>query len=285
MTSDSASAVSSRSNVPSRTCATTARSLGSPVGAPAGRRRGRPQDLEVQPAELELLARPGGDCRVPGARGRRGQAALDRRRPPRRRRRAAAAARTARITARPAPSWSSCAWVITSRSRRRTPASRSRRTIGPSGGPVSTSIDAPSRWISVASPWPMSRNDTTSSPGTTGAAARRCATRPAAAGSASTATASSAGRIRGPRARGRRPLRVAQADGAQRGAPPPRPRRTPPRSPAATHADGQHGARRAARRRGPPRRRSRAAATPARRAAPRARARPARPRPRASRAT
>ncbi len=84
------------------------------------------------------------------------------------------------------PSWSASAWVSTSRSSRPTPASSSRRRIGPCGGPVSTSTAAPSRCSSVASPWPTSMNETTSSPRAGGAG------RPARACRAATATASAA---------------------------------------------------------------------------------------------
>ena len=40
-----------------------------------------------------------------------------------------------------------------------TPAAFSRARIGPSGGPASTSTVFPRSWMSVASPWPMSRNE------------------------------------------------------------------------------------------------------------------------------
>ena len=90
------------------------------------------------------------------------------------------------MTSSAMPSWSDSACVSTSPSRRRIPASRSRRRIGPPGGPVSNSTLAWPLWISVASPCPMLRNDTTTSPASGG---RASWAGDAAASSAVTATA------------------------------------------------------------------------------------------------
>ncbi len=95
---------------------------------------------------------------------------------------------------------------MTSRSRRPTPASSSRRRIGPPGGPVSTSTDAEPRCSSVASPCPTSRNETTSSCG-----ARRGALPGCAAAKPSTATASATAAAAIETRRGRRRPRSCQA--------------------------------------------------------------------------
>ena len=81
--SDSASAVSSRSKVPSRTSATTARWLGSPAGRHPGGGARRPQHLEAHPGQRDLLPGPRVEPPRAGGADRRGQAALDRRRPAR----------------------------------------------------------------------------------------------------------------------------------------------------------------------------------------------------------
>ena len=83
VTSDSASAGSSRSNAPSCTCATTARSFGSPSGRhPRGGAGGHSTRKRNEPTRSDL-ARARGSRRPAGARERRGQPALDRRRPAR----------------------------------------------------------------------------------------------------------------------------------------------------------------------------------------------------------
>ena len=56
--------------------------------------------------------------------------------------------------------------MATTTASRLTPARRSSRVTPPSGGPPSNSTAVPSGcWMSVASPWPMSRNRTVRSPG------------------------------------------------------------------------------------------------------------------------
>ena len=218
-TSLSASAVSSSENAPPPARVTSALSFGLPVGARPVRAAAATAP-EAQAAERDRLARRG-RVRV-RSRGRAASSALHGRRPagaavdhePRHGRRA--------ITAGAAPSWSASACVSTSASSRFTPASLSRSQDRPVRRPgVHEHRVAPS-WISVASPWPMSRNDTRARPG---AGARRGARR----GDAPTPSAIAADR------RDRRPptaaARAAAAPAARagRGGPAPAPRRRAPR--------------------------------------------------------
>ena len=139
---------------------------------PAGRARRRPQHAQAQLADPQRLPGAGRDARARRcARAPRAARAAPRS-ASRRRRRAPAAGGSAAMTGSAMPSWSLSACVRTSRSSRSMPASSSRRRIGPPGGPVSTSTEAEPRCSSVASPWPMSRNETTSSPGAGAATCR-----------------------------------------------------------------------------------------------------------------
>ena len=124
--------------------------------------------------------------------------------------------RYARITAGAAPSWSASAWVRNSASRRLTCACRGASGSGRRAGRCRPALTVAPSWISVASPWPTSRNETTSSPGCSGAA-RRAAQRDrhecASAGAIAPATAR-----REPRAgRGRVPRRAPELVPPRRG--------------------------------------------------------------------
>ena len=222
----SASAVSSIENPPASSRETTAWSFGLPVGR--ARPRGGHSTLKRSPPTVDRLAR-GGRHRPP-ARARPARPAASAGPPsssPRRRRRRAAA-RTRGSPPAPLP-----------RGRPRRASARARPALdvrlarAASGsarpaGPVSTSTEVPPSWISVASPWPTSRNETTSSPGAWRGARRRGAGsrdhQQRRASATSGAAAASAAR---PRRRGARARRPAAACAPARAATQP-PRATAP---------------------------------------------------------
>ena len=155
----SASAASSIENRPASSRATSALSFGLPLARQPGGAGRRPQDLEPQAAEREHLARGGhvrlGVCASRALhRGRPAGAAVDHE--PR--------LRTPRSPAAPRPRGRPRRGSGSARRAGRCPPPRGARRIGPSDTPVSISTDVRPRWISVASPWPTSRNETTTSP-------------------------------------------------------------------------------------------------------------------------
>ena len=167
MTSDSASAGSSRSKAPARTWATTARPFGSPSGrqrraaarAARGRRARSPPRRSAWPGARRDPAA--------AARGRRaaGERALDRGRPAR-----------AAVEHEPRPVLGDdrerhplVVGLRVGDDEQVEPLRRRRRRAGAGSGRRAGRCrrgrDVPSRWSSVASPWPTSRNVTASSPG------------------------------------------------------------------------------------------------------------------------
>ena len=220
------------------TCATTARSLGSPSGRKPGPGGGGHSSSHADPAEREHLPGMGGDppCAAWRAarprlhRGRPAGAAVDHQ----------ARRGSARRTSSAAPSWSVSRVGDHERVEPLDAGLRSRRRIGPPGGPVSTSTATPSVWSSVASPWPTSRNETTSSPRrAAGPCARSTAAARPSAASATTAT------VRAGHAGRHDRRRNAHARARGHAAASARPRRLPARA--------THRARRAPRRRRPAR--------------------------------